>query len=227
LILWLLLLIQFATAQWFEQDLNAEVAFGVTNQELENPNSTKAIYKGYGGHAKAYYPLSQNESFSFGIQAKYFYSELTNEANTAQLSEDLRTYGVAPGLELKVSWFFAGYNYKFQRLSLTMSGTIQNKISSRFEASEYYAGVEIPLENWALRLYYLHSQGDLPSADSGLNSDSPWQEDSVFLAIRYRFSSSRRSSYDRNDMESSPIVGPRLHRRSFRQNYSDKSYLND
>jgi hypothetical protein len=139
----------------------------------------------------------------------------------------MRFYGLAPGLELKVSWFFVGYNYKFQRMSLTMSGNIDNKISSRFESSELYIGVEVPIENWALRLYYMYSSGDLPAGDSGLSTDSPWIEQNVFLAVRYRFSSSGSSSWDRSSSENSTLFGPRIHRRSFRQNYSDKSYLND
>jgi Outer membrane protein beta-barrel domain len=236
LIFFLGLLIQSASAQWFDQGWNFELGYGVTNQEITNPDSTKAVYEGYGGHALVAYPLFQNENFSFGPHFKYFYSELKNNANNDTLSEESRYYGIAPGLELKVSHFFVGYNFKYQWLSVEMSGTVNSKITSRFSSPELYVGVEFPWQSWALRIYYLRSEGEIPAQDSGLTGTSPWAEENVFLAIRYRFgaASSSRPAYEQPRYEtpkttepSEPYTGPRLPRRSFRVTPSGNSYLND
>lgn len=229
MIFWIALLIQTASAQWFDQGWNLELAFGTTNHEITNPNNSKAVYDGYGGHALVYYPLFQNENFSFGPQGKYFYSELNNKANTTLLSEEIRYYGLAPGLELRVSYFLVGYNFKYQWLSVDMSGTFNNKTSSSFSSPEFYVGLELPLENWAFRLYYSRSEAELSSVDTGLSTNSPWAEENVYLAIRYRFGKRTRSPYER-DFESSEVIGPRIPpaRRSFRVTPSDsRNYLND
>ena len=229
MIIWITLLIQMASAQWFDQGWNFEVGYGVTNHEITNPNSSKAVYEGYGGHALAAYPLFQNENFSFGPHLKYFYSELKNNANTSNFSEDVRYYGIAPGLELKVSHFFVGYNFKYQWLAVELSGVLNNKITSRFDSGEMYLGVEFPWEHWALRIYYMRSESEIPMADSGLTENSPWAEESVFVAIRYRFGASpKRSEFERVEpSEPSEYNTPRLPRRSFRITPSGNSYLNN
>lgn len=231
MIFWIALFIQMASAQWFDQGWNFEVAYGISNHEITNPNSSKAVYEGYGGHALAAYPLFQNESFSFGPHLKYFYSELKNNANTSTISEDVRYYGLAPGLELKVSHFFIGYNFKYQWLAVEMSGAFNNKVSSRFSGGEAYLGVEFPWEHWALRIYYLRSEGEIPSSNSGLSANSPWAEENVFVAIRYRFGAApKRSAFERSEpttSEPSEYNAPRLPRRSFRVTPSGNSYLND
>jgi hypothetical protein len=212
-----------------DHGFNIELGYGITNQEITNPDSSKAVYEGYGGHAAVYYPLFQNENFSFGPNGKYFYSELKNKANTANLSEEMRYYGIAPGLEFKVYSFFMGYNFKYQWLSVDMSGAFENKVTSRFSSPEFYIGVEVPLANWALRAYYLRSQSDIPRQDTGLSVDSPWAEESLYIGVRYRFGKTRSSNsgYIRPDAESSEIIAPRLPRRSFRTTPSGASYLND
>ena len=232
MILALLMFIQMAQAQWFDQGWNLEAAFGITNQEITNPNTSKAVYAGYGGHALVYYPLFQNENYSFGPSGKYFYSELKNKANTSTLTEDIKFYGIAPGLELRIYNLFIGYNYRYQWLSIDMSGTIGHEIQSRGSCSEFVVGIEIPWNSWASRFYYTRSSTDLPITDTGLSNSSPWAEENVFLALRYRFGRSPRSdrSYENADLDqsdtSSSSSSGRTPYRSIRYNPRPSTRLN-
>ncbi len=227
------LFIQMASADWFNT-WSLEGAFGATQQTIENPNSTDANYSGYAGQVMVAATFFKGENFNFGPNLKYFYAELDNKANTATMSEALRTYGVAPGLELRVSNFFVGYGYRIQRLAVELSGNFQNKISTRFETGEFNIGIEIPFDAWALRFYYSQSQESIPHADTGLSADSPRREQSVFLAIRYTFGASRplspwevqREQRVKDDISSTPEDSmPRPYRRSFRQSYSDRTNI--
>lgn len=221
------LLVGFSHGDWTQQGFNVEVAFGKTAHEITNPNSSKALYDGYGGHALVYYPIFQGENYSFGPTGKYFYSGLSNKANTTSLSEEIKFSGISPGLELKIYSFILGYNYRYQWMSVSMSGTLNDSVSTRMSSSQMMLGFELPYQSWAFRVYYGISSADLPHVDTGLSSDSPWTEETVFLAIRYRFGKSSsspsyenpsRSSDDANEFSSkardsirySPRPSPRL-----------------
>lgn len=240
MILILSLFIQMASADWFNT-WSLEGAFGATQQTIENPNSTDAHYSGYVGQVVVAASFFKDDNYNVGPTLKYFYGELDNKANTATMSEAIRTYGVAPGVELRVSNFFVGYGYRFQKLSVELSGNFQNKISTSFEVGEFNIGVEIPFDAWALRFYFSQSQESLPHADTRLSADSPRLEQSVFMSLRYTFGlTPARQPWDlqrddrlKEDLSSSSNTSThpssqRIYRRSFRQSYSDRANtLND
>lgn len=181
-----------------------EGSFGIQNIEIENPNASKAVSEGYGGGLSLFYTAYEDANYHFAFRVSVDYAELENKANTSSLNEETRHLSFGPGAELRVYRFLLGLEYVQNQTTIDMSGALANTVRARFTGPKVFIGYDLPLGTaWDLRFYYVRSQGDLPSSDSGLPVDSPWAQERFLIALKYNFG---RGSFERS--YTSPEVYP-------------------
>ena len=77
----------FSHAEFSEGPCSLELGFGLQNIKVTNPDSTIASSQGYGGFLTGRYAFVATEKFHIAARVSVGYGDLSNEANTALLSE--------------------------------------------------------------------------------------------------------------------------------------------
>lgn len=171
-----------------------ELGAGYGLLDLSNPDDSTARSTGMGGTLGAYYSVAGNENYDFGIKGSAYYAQLKNDVNTAFLDEKTTYYNVGLGLELTVYDFFVGWQYKYNRIDIQLSGNVNNTSAFSDYMSQFEVGYIFRMNTTQLRLVYQRTDGTLPRVDTGLSSDTDFTSNAFMLILRFELSP--RRGYD-------------------------------
>ncbi len=179
-------LMPLAAQAW---SLEAGAGYGLL--DLSNPNDSTARSTGMGGTLGAYYSVASNQNYDFGIKGSAYYALLKNDVNTGFLDERTEYYNVGLGLELTVYDFFAGWQYKYNRIDIELSGNMNNTSAFSDYMSQFEIGYIFHMNRTQLRLVYQRTDGALPRMDTGLSSDTDFTSNAFMLILRFEISPKR------------------------------------
>lgn len=167
------------------QALALEVGAGYGLLDLSNPDNSKARSTGMGGTLGAYYSLFGNENYDFGLKGSVYYGQLDNDVNTNVLQEETKFYNLGGGFELNVYNVFAGWQYKYNRIDIQISGNLQNTTAFSDYMSQFELGYAFYLDAMSIRLSYQRTDGTLPMATTALSADTDFTSNAFMVILRF------------------------------------------
>ncbi len=167
-------------------ELEAGIGYGVL--DLSNPDDTKARSTGMGGTLGVYYSLFGNENYDFGLKGSAFYTQLENDVNTSVLQETTKYYNLGAGFEMNVYNVFAGWQYKYNRIDIEISGNLQNTTAFSDYMSQFEIGYAFYLESMSVRLAYQRTDGTLPMTTTALSADTDFTSNAFMVILRFDLS---------------------------------------
>lgn len=173
------------------QAISLELGAGYGLLDLSNPNDSTARSTGMGGTLGAYYSVFGNENYDFGIKGSFYYAQLDNDVNTSFLSEETEYYNLGLGLEFAVHDFFAGWQYKYNRIDIEISGNMNNTSAYSDYMSQFELGYIFHMNAMQVRLVYQRTDGTLPMLDTGLSSDTDFTSNAFMVILRFDLSPRR------------------------------------
>lgn len=165
--------------------LSFDLGAGLSSTTLNNPDGTQAISEGYMGKFGFYFPYSVQPYFDIGLRLSTRFSFVENNANNSLLKESSDYFGIGPGIELRFYRFVFGAEYYFDKANFETAGRFTNNPSVSFQSYQYYAGLDIPIRPFQLRILWQRGKGDLEAGKTGLSQDSGFEETSWYIGIRY------------------------------------------
>jgi hypothetical protein len=173
--------------------LSWELGAGYGLLDLKNPDASTARSTGMGGTLGAYYSVFGNENYDFGIKSSLYYSQLKNDVNTAFLNEETEHYNLGLVLEFAVHDFFAGWQYKYNRIEIDLNGNLDNTSAFSDYMSQFELGYIFHMDAMQLRLVYQRTDGTLPAFETGLSGDTDFTSNAFMIILRWDFSPRRYS----------------------------------
>lgn len=196
-----LILSFFCIAQ--AQALSLEVGAGYGILDLSNPDNSKARSTGMGGMLGAYYSLLGDENYDLGLKGSAYFAQLDNDINTSVLQEQTKYYNLGGGLELNVYNVFAGWQYKYNRIDIQISGNLQNTTAFSDYMSQFEIGYAFYLNSMSIRLSYQRTDGKLPMATTALSADTDFTSNAFMVILRFDIWPTRADGSSYNPSSSS------------------------
>jgi len=186
----------FSVAQSAFAKFDVDLGVGYTVLDIKNPDSSKAHSTGFGGQLGIYYELFGNQNYSLGPKASVFYSDLENDANSGQITEETKFYNYGAGLELEVRNFFISWQYKVDKLKIKQSALLNTESTFTAYIPQFELGFEVPGDTVSARFVFQHQVGEIPTARTGLPSPSDVRSSAFFMYLRFHFGNQPSSRSD-------------------------------
>jgi hypothetical protein len=165
--------------------LGLNFAFGIGSAQIQNPDSSAAIYRNLNVAGGLSLPLLESKNFSTDFRFGLMYLDLRNTANNGQQSEVASMFGTGAGLQMRAYNFVAGYDYYVMKARHYTVGINSRSMIYDTVRSGPYFGLQLPLRSFSIGLIYNKAKASVPSAQSGLGADSPYSEETYWLAFSY------------------------------------------
>lgn len=185
LILFLCVGAQAADTVKHPNNLGVEVHFGYPSVKLTNPDGSTAFYEGLSVRGGLNVPIFKRKKFELHFNPGAKYLDLENTANDSSQYESGNIIGVGAGLSARVYRFWFGTRYMHLWGRNFASGDFSDRVSYQMSTTEYFGGLYFQFDRLGLGLSYSQAAGKIPKGDTGLNSDTPYNEGIYSLQITF------------------------------------------
>ncbi|NJL23713.1 MAG: hypothetical protein HC902_00030 [Calothrix sp. SM1_5_4] len=164
--------------------LGGEFHIGYPNLKLTNPDGTEAYYDGVAIRGNLNIPIYKG-SFDVFLSPGAKYLDLENVASTRDQYESSNIIALGAGLSFRIKylWFGAKYFQNWGRHFTT--GDLSHRISYQLNGLEYFGGLYFRFERLGIGLAYSNQRSEIGKDDSGLNSNTPYDENLYSLQLTY------------------------------------------
>jgi hypothetical protein len=165
-------------------NLGAEFQIGYPSVKLTNPNGKDAIYDGVGIRGNLNVPIYIGPAdFYFSVGGKYL--DLNNLANNSDQVETANVIGIGAGLTVNYRYFQFGTKYVQEWGRHFSSGSFSSRTNYNLAGLEYFGGLYFKFDRLGVGLTYSNQISEIDRSDTGLESNTPYNESLVSLQFTF------------------------------------------
>ncbi len=164
--------------------LEAELSLGLPTASVENPDGTRAHYKGVAASGRGLLPILAFQAIALKLSGGLKYLDLQNTVNGDQ-TEVGQHVGPGLGLELQAGRFFVGYEYYYMVGRHYSIGPLSHDIKMTYSAPQLYYGMSFSFGQLSVGLSASQSSSKFSKKDTELDADSPIGDQVYWLSLRY------------------------------------------
>lgn len=140
---------------------------GYTLIEIENPDGSKAKYKGFSLLLEALLPLYEYEEVILNFHLFYKNSFVDNTNTTDGYNEEAKFYGPGVGLSVNYGKLGAGMNYNLLAADHSTNALYSKKTKYDFKTLGYFLDYATRHDEFTFGARFYYETGDLEKSETG------------------------------------------------------------
>lgn len=146
-------------------------SLGYTYIEIENPNGSKANYKGFALQIEALVPLYQADEMALNFHLFYKNAFVDNINEEDGYSEEAKFYGPGAGLSFNYGKLGIGANYNLVTADHSATALYSQKTKYDFQTLSYYLDYAKHHDEFSFGARFSYETGDLEKNETGYSKD--------------------------------------------------------